>query len=337
MPRQARLDAPGALHHIIVRGINKAPIFEDPADKRAFLDRLGKEVIESGSSVYAWVLMDNHVHVLFRSGPKGIAAVMRKLLTWYAQYFNRRHNRTGHLFANRYKSILCEEDRYLLALVRYIHLNPIRSGNVKSLRGLDGYPWSGHSAIVGKTSHGWMDAAYVLAYFGNKRSTAYQAYRRFVQDGLGFTHDQTLAGGGLTRSIGGWSNVLAARRKGVREVADERILGSGTFVQEILKDAELRQMRQLKIRASGKTIQDIMDEECTKHDVSRHELQSGGRRTKVSQVRSRIAHRLLRELGVSAAEVARNLGVNTSSITRAVARIEEGKAPQVMQRKKQRP
>ena len=313
---------PERSHHIIVRGIDRTAIFRDNTDKQAFLDRLAKEVTESGSSVYAWVLMDNHVHLLFRSGPKGISAAMRKLLTWYAQYFNRRHKRIGHLFSNRYKSILCEEDQYLLALVRYIHLNPIRSQIVKTLHGLDGYPWSGHRAIAGKAAHAWMDTAFVLACFGKRKSAAYRAYRRFLQEGIGRTHDPLLTGGGLVRSLGGWSNVVAVRSKGEREEADQRVLGSSTFVQAMLKETELRQRRQLKLRLSGKTINNIIQEECKKEDVSPRELQNGSRRAKVSHVRSLIAYRAVRELGLPAAEIARNLGVNTSSITRAIAKME---------------
>jgi hypothetical protein len=267
--------------------------------------------------------MDNHVHLLFRSGPEGISAVMRKLLTWYAQYFNRRHKRIGHLFSNRYKSILCEEDQYLLALVRYIHLNPIRSSMVKTLHGLDGYPWSGHRAIVGMAAHAWMDTAFVLACFGKTKSAAYQAYRRFLQEGLSLAHDPMLTGGGLIRSLGGWSNVLAVRSKGKREEADQRVLGSSTFVQAMLKETELCQRRQLKLRLSGKTIKDIIQEECKEDDVSQLELQSGSRRARVSHIRSLIAYRAVRELGLPAAEIARNLGVNTSSITRAIAKMEK--------------
>ena len=112
MPRQARLDVPGALHPIMVRGLDKTNIFRDDEDKARFLERLGLNIEEGACSVYAWVLMDNHVHVLFKSGKDGISTVMRKLLTGYAQYFNRKHVRTGHLFENRYKSILCDEDTY---------------------------------------------------------------------------------------------------------------------------------------------------------------------------------------------------------------------------------
>ena len=116
MPRQARLDVPGALHHIMVRGINKSAIFQDNQDKLRFLWRLGENVTEGKCVVYAWVLMDNHVHILFKSGKQGISTVMRKLLTWYAQYY----------------------------------LNSIRAKIVQTMEQLDRFPWSGHRAFIGK-------------------------------------------------------------------------------------------------------------------------------------------------------------------------------------------
>ncbi len=151
---------------------------------------------------------------------------------------------------------------------------------------------------------------------------AYQAYGRSLQNGIGLSHDPLLTGGGLVRSLGGWSNVLAVRSKGEREEADERVLGSSTFVQATLKKTELRQRRQLKLRLSGKTIRDIIGEECKKEDVSPRELQADSRRARVSYVRSLIAYRAVRELGLPAAELARSLGVNTSSITRSIAKME---------------
>ena len=134
MTRQARLDALDALHHVMVRGINKTAIFIDDQDRENFLERLHLNLNDSNCSVFAWTLMDNHLHLLLKSGGKGLSYLMRKQLTWYAVYFNHKYQRSGHLFENRYKSIICEEDRYLLALIRYIHLNPIRAGIVKPLR-----------------------------------------------------------------------------------------------------------------------------------------------------------------------------------------------------------
>lgn len=318
MPRQARLDVPGALHHIMVRGINKTDIFADKRDKARFLERLGENVTEGKCSIYAWVLMDNHAHLLFKSGQDGISAVMRKLLTWYAQYFNRRHKRTGHLFENRYKSILCDEENYLIALVRYIHLNPIRAQIVKTIEELDRYSWSGHGTIIGTTKYPWMDVDSVLSQFSDGKRKAISKYRRFVMDGLGTERQPELTGGGLIRSQGGWSRVLALRRAGQKEESDERILGSGDFVHAIIRETEERQLRQTRLRRSRKGIGGIIREECGKHGVNEEELVQGSRRRKVCETRAVIACRCKQELGISGAEIARHLGVNTTSINRAV-------------------
>ncbi len=322
MPRQARLDVPGALHHIMVRGNNRAKIFSDDQDRTKFLERLGKTVEESQCSVYAWVLMDNHIHLLFRSGKKGISSVMRKVLTWYALYHNRRHRRTGHLFENRYKSILCEEDRYLLALIQYIHLNPVRAGIVKTITELDRYRWSGHKAVMGKSEYAWMDIDHVLLQFNDTKRKARNAYRKFVAEGFTMGRNPELTGGGLVRSKGGWSQVISARRRGQREEYDERILGSGDFVNAVLKDAEEKQVRQLKLKRAGRTIANIIGEECKKRRISASEIKAGIRRQKVSETRAAIAFLAREELGLSAAEMARHLGVNTSSIVRALERVE---------------
>lgn len=320
MPRQARLDVPGALHHIMVRGINRSAIFEDDQDRTRFLERLGETITDAKSSVYAWVLMTNHVHLLFKSGGKGISSVMRKLLTWYAIYFNRRHGRTGHLFENRYKSILCEEDNYLLALTRYIHLNPIRAGMVKTLEELDGYPWSGHSAVMENRDCPWMDADYVLHQFNDTKRKARNAYRQFVHDGISLGRQPVLTGGGLVRSLGGWSQVVSSQGKGQKTESDERILGSGEFVTSIFKEAEEKQMRQFKIRRSGLTIKGIIEKECKTSGISQQELQNGSKRKMVSMARATIARRGADELGLPSAEIARHLGVCTSTITRAIER-----------------
>lgn len=114
MPRQARLDTPGTLHHVMIRGIEGNAIFRDDEDRKDFIERVADLTEKTGTQILAWALMDNHVHFLFFSGPEGISSFMRKLLTGYAVRFNRRYQRRGHLFQNRYKSIVCEEDPYLL-------------------------------------------------------------------------------------------------------------------------------------------------------------------------------------------------------------------------------
>jgi REP element-mobilizing transposase RayT len=181
MARQARLDAPGTLHHVMIRGIERSPIFKDDDDRRDFISRMGVLAKETGTRILAWALMRNHVHLLFFSGSAGISQFMRRLLTGYAVRYNRRHGRNGHLFQNRYKSIICEEDTYLLELVRYIHLNPLRASVVKSVGELDGYPWSGHKVLMGRVKTDWQERGYVLRQFHKGEGKAIRAYRRFME------------------------------------------------------------------------------------------------------------------------------------------------------------
>ena len=178
MPRKARIDAPGALHHIIVRGIERRKIFYDDDDRDYFLERFKVVLTQTRTPCFAWTLIPNHLHLLIRTGLTPIATVMRRLLTGYAVTFNRRHRCHGHLFQNRYQSILCQEDLYLLELVRYMHLNPLRAGIVKELKELDTYPYCGHSVLMGKKKREWQDADYILRFYNSKYSTARRGYRK---------------------------------------------------------------------------------------------------------------------------------------------------------------
>src|SRR5262249_55036306 len=146
MARGPRLDAPGALHHVIARGIERRAIFVDDADREDFLERVGRLVDRRALDVYAWALMPNHVHLLVRTAAESLSRAMRSLLAGYATYFNRRHDRAGHLFQNRFKSTLCEDEVYFLRLVRYIHLNPFPS-LVRDARALARYRYGGHSVV----------------------------------------------------------------------------------------------------------------------------------------------------------------------------------------------
>jgi putative transposase len=175
MPRQARLDAPGTLHHVIIRGIEQRSIVEDREDREEFVSRMGQIATETGTVIYAWSLMTNHAHILVRSAQRGLAEYMRRVLTGYAIAYNRRHRRYGHLFQNRYKSIVCDEDVYFCELVRYIHLNPVRVRLVKDISELGRYPWSGHRALMGREHNAWQACAYVLSWFGKQEATARRA------------------------------------------------------------------------------------------------------------------------------------------------------------------
>ena len=147
MPRTARLDAPGVLHHVMIRGIERRDIFRNNEDREDFIERLKVLCPKTQTSCYGWALMSNHAHFLFRTGTTPLSKLMRSLLTGYVIGFNRRHKRSGQLFQNRFKSIVCQEDIYLQELVRYIHLNPVRAGIVNTLDELRGYQYCGHSCL----------------------------------------------------------------------------------------------------------------------------------------------------------------------------------------------
>jgi len=324
MPRQPRLDAPGTLHHVIGRGIEGTKIFRNRGDREDFLGRLTKLCEAKALSVYAWALLDTHFHLLVRSGNQSLSHSMRQLLTGYVVNFNRRHKRYGHLFQNRYKSILCEEDPYLLELTRYIHLNPLRAGVVKNLEGLRFYPWSGHSTIMGKQKRGWQDVGSVLGYFGRKKKGAIAAYENYVREGIEKGRRPELVGGGLIRSLGGWSEVLSLRRRGERTVSDERILGSGEFIERLLSEAEEKAKQTLGWRGRVPDLQTLLSKISKKEGVEQQNVRGGDQRRSVASARKVFCKLAVKRMGYSGASVARYLGVTTSLVNRYASSDEMG-------------
>ena len=149
------------------------------------------------------------------------------------------------------RSILCQEDAYLLEMVRYIHLNPLRAGIIPELKSLDKYPWTGHSVLVGKIKREWQSVDDVLLRFGAKRRSAIARYRKFLRDGVEMGRRDDLRGGGLRRSAGGWEGIKALRRAKEYWRGDERILGDGDFVNDVLKAAEERMVKKEKVLREG--------------------------------------------------------------------------------------
>lgn len=275
---------------------------------------MGTLARETGTAVYAWALMSNHGHLLVRSGRCGIPAFMRRLLTGYAVGYNRRHTRWGHVFQNRYKSIICEEDVYFLRLVSYIHLNPLRAGIVRTLEALDVYPWCGHSVVMNQQQNDWQDQKHVLDFFGTTAGSARKAYRTFVSEQSGIGRQPELIGGGLIRSMGGWSAVKGMRSSGEQELGDSRILGSGAFVQEMLNQAQETIRCQIKHGNRQKKAENYIAAACKKAGVNVLYLQSGSRRRPLPELRKNLAGVLIEEYGLTLAGAARHLGVSTSAV-----------------------
>ncbi len=251
MPRKARIDAPGALQHVIIRGIERRKIFRSDYDRENFITRLAELIPECQIDCFAWSLLSNQGHFLLRTGVVPLSVFMSRLLTGYAGWFNKKYHRHGQLFHNRYKSILCQQDPYLKELVRYIHLNPLRAGLVANLKELDQYPWCGHGVIMNKNKQAWQNINYVYRLFGDRKREARKRYREFVFKGIAEGRRPDLTGGGLLRSLGGWTALKGFHKAGIRVKGDERILGDSDFVENVLKSAEEALEEKYELNARG--------------------------------------------------------------------------------------
>jgi len=313
MPRGPRLDAPGTLHHVMVRGIERRRIFESDRDREDFLDRLGRIVQEGQASCFAWVLIPNHAHILLRTGTTSLAGMMRRLLTGYAVSFNLRHQRVGHLFQNRYRSVVCEEDAYLLELVRYIHLNAIRAGLVKDMAGLDRYRWSGHSVLMGRESRPWQAREEVLSHFGTREGVAQRRYRQFVFEGIGLGKRGELSTGREGRDRG------KAGEEG-SGTGESRILGGGFFVEEVLAGAERIARERIQLRRKRVDVEGLLGFIGREMGVTREEILGRGRRREISKARSVFCYVCLRRLGLTGRQLSEALGVSPGGVHSASVR-----------------
>ena len=378
MPRQARLDAPGLLQHVMARGIERRKLFRDDNDRNSFLERLANILEETQTQCYAWALIPNHFHILLRTGPTPLSKTMCRLMTGYAVTFNKRHKRSGYLFQNRYKSVVCEEDPYRLELIRYIHLNPLRAKLVQDLKELDKYPWTGHSAILGlrknplvpeirdpksgvrnqrtpnqprkpnsikgttPSAEGGFSFSFssgkgkkkkdpsnpvdpvqkrslaektiedVLLHFGETKKVARRRYRQYVKNGLEQGKRPELQGGGLVRSAGGETAGLLGRKAEEREKGDARILGSGDFVSNILKDANDSMDEKALRRVS---LDDLISRVCSSFELTLDELVSKRRKREISRARAVLCYLAVDEMDYSGEELARLLSISGRGVS----------------------
>jgi len=294
----------------MVRGIEKRRIFLDDKDRQSFVDRFSELLLKTQTSCIAWSLMTNHFHLLLQPEDCTLALFMRRLLTGYAVTFNLRHHRVGHLFQNRYKSIVCEEESYLLELTRYIHLNPLRSGLVKNVNALDSYPWCGHAVLMGGRAFAGQDTAAVLSRFGNDLKTARLSYRSFVRDGVRQGHRDEFSGGGMRRS---------AKAQGMEpgaEAFDERVLGSGAFVEHLLEFHDMPERQKQPVLSLEK----LIDAVCATYGIAVGSLGSVDKNRTSASARAVTCYLAVRQLGYKGTEVARTLHITPSCVAVSLKR-----------------
>ncbi len=318
MPRGPRLDAPGVLHHVMARAGDRQLLFRDDQDRDDFVQRVATLADVRSLIVYAWVLLPNHFHLLAQTGSQPLARSMRSLLTGYAGAFNRRHHRRGHLFQNRYKSIVCEEEAYLLELVRYLHLNPLRAGIVSDLEALARYRYSGHATLLGHQEQPWQETEAVLLRFAASLRNARQEYRTFVTAGVAQGRRPDLQGGGLLRSQGGWTAVQVLRRGREQYAGDERILGGSAFVARVQKESAQGPLAVSQHRAL--TLSEVIERVCQVVGVKPEAVAGSGRRTAQCRAREGIAYVWMEWLGHSGPPVATALGIRPPAVYPLVRR-----------------
>ncbi|PIV82713.1 MAG: hypothetical protein COW52_12170, partial [Nitrospirae bacterium CG17_big_fil_post_rev_8_21_14_2_50_50_9] len=189
MARKPRVEYQGAFYHVIARGNQRQQVFRGEEDYQQYLNRLISYQRRCLCSLYAYVLMPNHIHLLIEQGKTSLSKMMQGLQQSYTMYFNRKYSTTGHLFQGRYKSIICDKDSYFLELIRYIHLNPVRAGMVN----LPGeYTWSSHRAYLSNKSLSWLETDMPLAILSKNRKAALSAYQDFVHAALRTGHREDL-------------------------------------------------------------------------------------------------------------------------------------------------
>jgi len=307
MPRHARIDTPGLLQHVIVRGVARCDIFLDDEDRQEFLQRLKTLLVETNVRCFGWAFLDNHVHLLLLPTEEPLARLMRRLLTGYAVTFNLRHKRSGHLFQNRYKSIVCDADNYLLELIRYIHLNPVRAGVVENLEALSTFRWCGHRQLLGAGDERLLCADEILALFARREKVAVARYLDFMADGLRWKAKVKLSSGG--RRISQFFNSALADD----EHYDDRILGGGEFTEQVLDAAGIDAQTHLSLEELISRVADYCGLEA-------EDLSQPCRQADIVVAKALICYWATRRCRIPGTEVAKSLGYSASATSLAAQR-----------------
>lgn len=277
MARPTRIDFPGALFHVIARANQRRRIFRDTADYTKYETLLQRYQERYGFHLYAYVVMPNHLHLLMETGRIPLAKVMQGIQQSYTAYFNKRYRLVGHCFHGRYKAILCDRDAYLLTLVRYLHLNPVRAGLVQRP---GEWRCSSHRAYLEPSRPGWVAVDPVLSQFGRNRAQARTAYQRFMAEGVGEDH-----------------------REDLYEVIEQRYLGDEAFIEVTERKAKIHPGRP-RLRL---TLDDCIRVTCDVMGVRPAALQTPDRSGNLATVRTIVAYVSKELAGVTYAETARTL------------------------------
>ncbi len=289
MARKPRIHYPGAVYHVILRGNGKQNIFFEEQDRYRFYLLLQEGIERYRHLVHAFCLMTNHIHLVVQVADIPLSRIMQNLSFRYTRWANWRHDRSGHLFQGRYKSVLVDGDSYLLELVRYVHLNPVRARMVTAP---EEYPWTSHRAYCGREVIPWLTTEPTLSMFSAKRASALRAYVAFIRDGL--------AGGRRPEFHG-------------EGVADSRVYGDDAFVARMTGERE---------ENFGKvSVEEIISAVCGRYSLPPEDLARPGKERTAAQARSMAAWIVQDLPSVTLRELAERTGRDVSSLSAAARRM----------------
>jgi putative transposase len=294
MARKARIHIPGGVYHVMLRGNGGQDIFFSGDDFSRLFLLLQEGTERFGYRVHGFCCMPNHLHLLLQVSDIPLSQGMQNLSFRYTQWINRRHDRRGHLFQGRYKALLVDEDSYLLELVRYVHLNPVRRGMVADP--VD-YPWSSHQAYLGQENLPWLTTDWVLGQLAEDRVDARRIYASFVFDGLGEGHRNDFHKG----------------------ASDGRVLGDDRFLEQIAGSAG-------ESPKSKPSLKEIVALVCQHYAIEKAALVNPSQRRQLAEARAMVAWLAKRFESATLTQVGccfnRDVGTMSSALRRLVQRAE---------------
>ena len=291
MARKPRVHYPSALYHVILRGNAGQSVFFNDKDRYHFYSLLQEGVEQYNHRIHAFCLMKNHIHLAVQVENIPLSRIFQNVCFRYTRWINRRQGRTGHLFQGRYKAILVDADSYLLELIRYIHLNPVRSGIVKEPKS---YLWSGHRTYLGIEKTSWLATDWVLSQFSQRLDHARKAYEKFINDGIGIGRQQEYYSG---------------------STIDHRILGDDKFIDKVLGNHRMR----LK---QNKDLNEIVLKVCNRFAIKEKDLSASGKDHKLSKIRGIVAWVVLESGNSTLSELSKLIKRDATTLSSAAKRIQ---------------
>lgn len=306
MPRKARIDYPGLTHHIMARTFTDILLFRDEEDRQQYISMLSHRIKETGFFCFAWVLMNNHVHLLVKTNEKPLWRLMKPLNSDYSRWYNKKYRRQGPLFIDRYKSIATQDQKYLEQLARYIHLNPIRSGICKDLVQLKMYRWSGHSALTGIHANDFQQLEAVLKRFGKTRKRAVEQYEKFLEEALRSGSEDTLI------------EIVRRSNKGSHDKVSPEcwVIGDQEFQRSVLQKDKEKRLTLAEYKKQGLCLEELLRKVSSEMQVSGELIKRRSKSTR--QVAARMIFCYLAvHYGFLTREIGAVLGIQQAAVSHA--------------------